>query len=160
MTDIQFNKDVEEFIHAANNNDLRMLMVGGTAVNYYGYKRHSADIDFWIEPSEKNFHRLLKTLQEIGYKLDSLPDKVKKAEQNISLKISPDFEIELITNFNPGKTFEQAFSESVNIELRKQQLLKWNVISLHDLISSKIKSGRPKDQLDIQELRRINPDKI
>ncbi|MCF8228678.1 MAG: nucleotidyltransferase [Bacteroidales bacterium] len=159
MSNIQFNKDVEAFIHAANKNNLRMLMVGGIAVNYYGYKRHSADIDFWIEPSKENFHRLLKTLQEIGYKLDSLPDTVKQSEQNISLKISPDFEIELITNFNPGKTFDQAYQESVKIEVKKQHLLKWNVLSLEDLITSKAKSGRPKDLLDIQELKKINFEK-
>lgn len=158
MSDIQFHKEVEQFIHTANKNNLRMLMVGGIAVNFYGYKRHSADINFWIEPSEENFHRLLKTLHEIGYKLDSLPDKVKQAEQNISLKISPDFEIELITNFNPGKTFSQAYKESVKIEVKKQHLLKWNILSLEDLITSKIKSGRPKDLLDVRELKRINFD--
>ena len=25
------------------------LMVGGGAVNFHGYQRHSADVDFWIE---------------------------------------------------------------------------------------------------------------
>jgi hypothetical protein len=34
--------------------------------------------------------------------------------------------------------------------------LKWNIISFDDLVSSKIKSGRPKDLLDVQELQRIN----
>ncbi len=41
MSDIQFHKEVEQFIHAANKNNLRMLMVGGIAVNYYGYKRQN-----------------------------------------------------------------------------------------------------------------------
>jgi len=33
--------------------------------------------------------------------------------------------------------------------------MKWNIISFEDLINSKVKSGRPKDLLDIKELQRI-----
>nr|WP_276203427.1 DUF6036 family nucleotidyltransferase [Flavobacterium sp. KMS] len=34
--------------------------------------------------------------------------------------------------------------------------LRWNVLSLEDLITSKIKANRAKDLLDIQQLREIN----
>jgi hypothetical protein len=39
--------------------------------------------------------------------------------------------------------------------------MKWNVLSVDDLITSKIKSGRTKDLLDIEELKKImeNPQK-
>lgn len=41
-----FNSDVNHFIFLANKNEVRMLLVGGGAVNLYGYQRHSADVDF------------------------------------------------------------------------------------------------------------------
>ena len=151
-----FNDEVYQFIAACNQYSVKMLLVGGSAVNYYGYKRHSADIDFWIDSSIKNLENLLKALKHIGYLFDSFPDEVVSGSQNISLKFSPDLEIELITRFNPGKTFEVAFKESVEFNPKGQKLLKWNIISYDGLINSKLKSARPKDLLDIKELQRIN----
>jgi glutathione synthase/RimK-type ligase-like ATP-grasp enzyme len=42
----KFNLEVLGFIEAANRHRLRMLLVGGSAVNYYGYKQHSTNVDF------------------------------------------------------------------------------------------------------------------
>ncbi len=151
-----FNSDVYDFLENCSKFKVRMILVGGSAVNFYGYKRHSADIDFWIDNSPLNFSNLLRALNNLGYRIDSFPDKVMKSRQNISIKISPDLEIELITNLNPGKTFEEALAESVIFEIEGQKLLKWNIISYKDLINSKVKSGRPKDMLDVHELQRIN----
>lgn len=41
-----FPNRVERFIKAANRHGLKMILVGGGAVNFYGYQRHSADLDF------------------------------------------------------------------------------------------------------------------
>jgi len=150
-----FNQDVYNFIEACGKSKVRMILVGGNAVNYYGYKRHSADIDFWIDNSPSNLENLLLALKEIGYEVSDFPLEVKNGNQNITLKFSPDLEIELITRFNPGKTFNEAFIDSVEFIAAGQKLLKWNILSFQDLINSKIKSGRPKDLLDVQELQRI-----
>ncbi|MFA5588139.1 MAG: hypothetical protein WC987_05160, partial [Mariniphaga sp.] len=91
-----FPDRVKEFIACATKNQLEMLLVGGGAVNFYGYQRHSADIDFWVNSTSENLQRLLKTLQDLGYNIQSLPQTIFEGEQNISLKISPVFELELI----------------------------------------------------------------
>jgi hypothetical protein len=44
-----FKNQVSDFIIKANENGVRMLLVGGGAVNFHGYQRQSANIDFWIE---------------------------------------------------------------------------------------------------------------
>lgn len=150
-----FNKEVYDFIKTSNRFGVKMIMVEGSAVNYYGYKRHSADIDFWIDNSGKNLNKLLKVVKQLGYELDSFPKEVISANQNVSLKFSPDVEIELITRFNPGKSFQQAFDDCVEFVAGDEKYLKWNIISFDDLINSKMKAGRPKDLLDVQELKRI-----
>ena len=154
-----FNKEVYDFIKACNQFGVKMIMVGGSAVNYYGYKRHSADIDFWIDNSEENLDKLLKALKQAGYELDSFPEEVAAGNQNISLKFSADVEIELITRFNPGKTFQEALDESVEFISGSEKYLRWNIISFDDLITSKLRSGRPKDLLDVQELKRLKGEK-
>ena len=147
-----FPERVKSFIKAANKNKVNMILVGGGAVNFHGFQRHSADIDFWIDLSKENIEKLIRTLQDLGYKLDDFPKKVKSGEQNISIKISPVFEIELITNFNPGKNFAQAFRDSV---LVKKEGFNYHVLEFNDLIKSKIASERTKDKLDVEELQKI-----
>jgi hypothetical protein len=69
---------IDEFLILANKNKVRMLMIGGGAVNFHGYQRHSADVDFWIETTDENFQRLVKVFQEMDYQIDDFPMEVKK----------------------------------------------------------------------------------
>src|SRR5690606_32517302 len=143
----------------ANKYQVRMLMVGGGAVNFHGYQRHSADVDFWIEVTEENLKNLVSVFREMNYEIDDFPDEVKNKEQNISIKFSPiDMDLELITNFSVNKPFEEAYNESVEAVVKGYTVLKYRVLSLEDLITSKVKAGRPKDLLDIQQLKEINKD--
>lgn len=147
-----FPERVDLFIKIANSQQLRMILVGGGAVNFHGYQRHSADIDFWVDISEENLKKLHLIINELGYDLEELPELVKKGQQNISIKISPAFELELITNFYPGKSFNEAFKDSVLVE---KDDLNYHVLNYFDLINSKITSDRIKDKLDVEELQRI-----
>ncbi len=149
----KFPERIDDFIKSATKNGLRMIMVGGGAVNFHGFQRHSADVDFWIDISDENLKKLLYVLNEIGFQLSDLPEMVKNGEQNISIKISPVFDLELITNFNPKKTFDEAFEKSILVERNDISYL---VLDYHDLIHSKIASDRIKDKLDVAELQRIN----
>ncbi len=50
---------IDTFVSLANHFSVRMIMVGGGAVNFHGYQRHSADVDFWIDTSEENLKNLI-----------------------------------------------------------------------------------------------------
>lgn len=153
-----WNTAIENFIMLSTKHKVRMLMVGGAAVNFHGYQRHSADVDFWIDTSDENFDKLVAVFRDMDYEIDDFPEAVKKRQQNISVKFSPvDFDLELITNFSVNKPFDEAYkqSETVTLEKNNKQLI-WRVISLEDLITRKIKSGRPIDLLDIQQLQKKN----
>jgi hypothetical protein len=152
-----WEENINSFVTLANRYKVRMLMVGGAAVNFHGYQRHSADVDFWIETTEENFKKLVIVFNEMGYEIDDFPLAVKQQQQNISVKFSPeDLNLELITNFSVNKSFEEAYRDSEITEVSNNQFLRWNVLSLEDLITSKVKANRPKDLLDIQQLREIN----
>lgn len=148
-----FNSDVNQFIELANKHQVRMLLVGGGAVNLYGYQRHSADVDFWIDISLENIEKIRQTIVEFGINMESFPQEVLNGEQNISIKISPISELELITKFNPNCSFAEAYARKTEI---KNEGLVYSIINLSDLINSKVKSLRPKDLLDIYELKRIH----
>ncbi|MEQ8910491.1 MAG: nucleotidyltransferase [Vicingaceae bacterium] len=153
---MKFEEEANRFVELCLKQSVEILLVGGAAVNFYGYKRHSADIDFWINPTEENFNKLLTVFENLGYAIENLPEKVKQGKQNISIKISPEQEIEIITNFNPNKTFNEAYKEANEYKIGKANIKKMKVIHLNDLIASKSKSRRTKDMLDIVELKRLH----
>ncbi len=152
-----WDAQVREFIVAANLRGVRMLMVGGGAVNWHGYKRHSADVDFWLERTPENLERLRLAVNDIGYGIDAFPSEIHDGLQNVSLKFSPvDLDVELITRFSVNRSFDDAFADSIRVQGSGPDGHYWRVMSLDDLVTSKMKAGRPKDLLDIQELRRLH----
>lgn len=155
MTKI-WKETIDEFLREASEEEVKMLLVGGSAVNFHGYQRHSADVDFWIETTDENFSKLIRVFRKMGDEIDYFLAKDKNREQNISVKFSPaDLNLELITNFSIGKTFDEAFVESEKVVIKDHNLYKWNVLNLEDLLESKKRAGRPKDLLDILELKSI-----
>ena len=153
---LNFEEDVWMFISLAQKYQVRMLMVGGGAVNFYGYQRHSADVDFWIDTTPSNLLALRNALNELGYEFDDFPEDVKNGQQNISIKISPVIDIELITSFNPGRSFDECYEQRYSAtNTVNGETVSYDVIAFNDLINSKIKAGRPKDLYDVIELRKI-----
>jgi hypothetical protein len=57
------------------NHQVDFIVVGGAAVNHYGYNRPSGigsyrsslkvDLDFWYRPTVANYHKLLRALDEL-----------------------------------------------------------------------------------------------
>lgn len=72
-----WKQNIDQFLKEASREGVKMLLVGGGAVNFHGYQRHSADVDFWIDTSEENFSKLLRVFKRMGYEIDSFPYKFK-----------------------------------------------------------------------------------
>ena len=152
----KWGENIDAFIKNANDLGVRMVMVGGGAVNFHGYQRHSTDVDFWIDTTEENFSKLVQVFNELGYELSDFPEDVKNQLQNISVKFSPiGLNLELITKFSSTKSFEEAFNNSELVEINENEVLRWHVLSYEDLIDSKLQAQRPKDLLDIQQLEKL-----
>jgi len=165
----EWSNNILRFYELAQQESVRMIMVGGGAVNFHGYKRHSADVDFWIDTSSENLQKLIDVLQKMNYSIHYFPEEVLQSNQNISVKFSPKepLNLELITRFSVNKYFDkiyknEAISTSKNAAPaggQGDQDIKVKVLNYDDLITSKVKSNRPKDLLDIQELERVNNSK-
>jgi hypothetical protein len=76
-----WEENINSFVSLANKHKVRMLMVGGGAVNFHGYQRHSADVDFWIETTEENFRKLVIVFNEMGFQIDDFPLEVKEQKK-------------------------------------------------------------------------------
>lgn len=150
-----WKENITDFIEYANKHEVKMLLVGGGAVNFHGYQRHSADVDFWIKTDQGNLSKLVATFKDMGFELEEFPEEVRNKMKNISVKFTPeDLDLELITKFEISKTFDQAYESAEEVNIVGFPLKKWKVLSFDDLIESKTRAARPKDLLDIDQLRK------
>ena len=54
--------EVLNFLHAFNIHGVKFLVVGGYAVNHYGYSRTTADIHIYLQDSVDNRKRIIDTI--------------------------------------------------------------------------------------------------
>ena len=149
------NKQILDVWKYLLENEVNYLTIGGLAVNIYGYGRNTGDIDIFIEDSISNRQKLRKAIQQLG---------LGDFESINTMQFLPGW-----TDFNLNINFRLDIMTSVkgleNISF-KELLEKANIIVINDvpvyfldydnLIIAKKASNRPKDQLDIEELEKIN----
>ncbi|MEZ5345357.1 MAG: hypothetical protein R2681_07360 [Pyrinomonadaceae bacterium] len=59
--------DFREFLKLLNKQNVRYILIGGYADNYYGYVRPSGDLDIWIPVELKNTEKLIEATEEFGF---------------------------------------------------------------------------------------------
>lgn len=150
---------LEDFIQTFNQYGVEYIAVGGVAVNHHGYSRASNDIDFWYKPTIENFEKIIQALNKLGYDTHELNLMVFDADKTI-LRLPLDyFKVELIPGLYEGmKSVDsrREFNHSLKrCEENRMGNAWFKVLGFDDLIHFKELSGRPKDLLDILELKNI-----
>lgn len=152
-----WDEKICSFIESAYNQEVRMIMVGSGAMDFYRHKNPCVGFDFWVEATSKNLTKIMAILKDLGSEIMNLPLPVLDRKQNISVQFSSSsLNLELITNFIVDKSFSWAYDDSVEISLQENSNVKWRVLALEDLIDSKSKSLDPRDLMELQELKRLN----
>lgn len=127
-------------------------MIGGYAYNLYRNPRATGDIDFFVELSATNETRMRTVLMQFGFG-DTLPPvetPLLVDGKIIMLGRSP-FRIDLLTSI-AGVTFAEVESTSQIVEFGGLEV---KVISPVTLLKNKQATGRPKDLVDVIELRKL-----
>ena len=130
--------------------EVEFILVGGVAVNFYGYSRSTGDIDIWLKPDNLNKEKLLKMLREYGIEEADI-ETLSHSDfaQVLAFHIgSPPFLIDFLTHI-AGVRWEDAWPNRVEADMDG---LKLNFIHLNQLKANKLASGRPKDLEDIRRL--------
>lgn len=148
MAKRQLTPEFREFLECLNHAGVEYLLVGGYAVNHYGYHRFTEDIDFWIAVSDENFDRLLEAVRLFfGENLAGLDKKFLQNNESLFLGGVPN-KIEVFQNAS-GLQFDEAYSRRVDTTLEG---LPVKMICLTDLKANKRASGRNKDLADLDNL--------
>jgi len=144
----QLTPEFREFLECLNRAGVEYLLVGGFAVNFYGYHRFTGDIDFWIAVSDANYDRFLEAVRLFFEgDLQGLDKAFLRNNETIFFGYVPN-KIEVIQNAS-GVEFATAYSRRQQTEIDGVPV---NLIALEDLKENKRASGRAKDLADLENL--------
>jgi hypothetical protein len=146
MATIQLPPDFKEFLRLLSSSKVEYLVIGGYAVNYYGFARATADLDIWIAIDPGNAERVAGVLRQFGFAQASAAAFLEPGKI-IRMGVPP-IRLEILTSIS-GVDFADCYSRALAAELDGVRV---NLIHLDDLKRNKRASGRLKDRLDLEEL--------
>jgi hypothetical protein len=128
---------------------VRYLLIGGYAVNYYGYIRATGDMDIWVAVDPDNAGKIVDVLKIFGFgDQPTITPELFMQENKIIRMGVPPVRLEISTSIS-GVTFDECYSTRIVDELDEIEV---NLIDLENLTKNKKASGRPKDIADLEKL--------
>lgn len=156
----------EKVFRELNKAKVEYLVVGGVAVNLYGYLRFTGDLDLLLFLDKENLRKMDKVMKKMKYS-ERLPVSVLALEDKIQVrKWLMEKNMKAYT-FNPPKNnllqidiiIEDSLKFSVfkkKKNIKKMGALKIPVVSIKDIIKMKKKAHRDKDMIDLQVLEYLS----
>ncbi|MEO8853097.1 MAG: hypothetical protein ABI359_04915 [Ginsengibacter sp.] len=140
------------FFSCAQENKVRYMIIGGYAVNYYGYNRNTGDLDIWMAPTNENKLAFIQTLLCLNYSEDEVaPLYQKDFTQPFVTTISGDGPtIDFLTVVHFSLSYDEAESKKEVYEIVPGIFI--NITPYDFLINMKLKARRDKDLWDVARL--------
>jgi predicted nucleotidyltransferase len=140
--------DFLDLLRFLNEEKVEYLVVGGMAVNYYGYHRSTGDLDLWVAVTQANQERLAMALHKFGFSAKSLarkpllekPKFIRIGEQPVRVELHSEI---------TGVDFEDCMRRAEKCRIQGIEI---PLISLQDLRKNKTAAGRAKDVADLEAL--------
>lgn len=150
-----YHKEFLKLLSCFEKHHVRYLIVGGLAINKYGYHRTTGDVDFYLKDSIENRHNLINALEEAGYGRFEELLRAQIIAGYCEIMMDSGMYADLMTEI-PGLPKEE-FDEQYQMALKDQiEGISIRFIHYNHLIKNKRATGRPKDLLDIEELEKLN----
>jgi predicted nucleotidyltransferase len=147
-----FSVDMKQLLRLFEEHGVQYALVGGHAVNYYGYVRTTQDMDLLVLPTAENAERIMEALSAFGFGGARIPRELFERDKGaVHLGAEPN-RIDILTSLK-GVDNENIFKGSQLVEIDGVSV---NIISLEDLVRVKRSSDRPRDLADADELAKIN----
>lgn len=147
-----------------NKCSVEYLIAGGTAVALHGYLRASTnssgmitdkpDLDFWYNPTYKNYFNLLNALEELGQDVTRFKkEKTPKPNKSFFRYELDKFTLDLLPELKASLKFRPSYNRRAIVRLNGIEI---HFIGYEDLILDKQTNARPKDNNDVERLKARN----
>lgn len=150
-----FDSEYLLFFKCAIKCNLRYLIIGGYAVNYYGYVRNTHDLDIWLAPTNKNRDAFIETLLCMKYSESEVEPLRSEnfTEHYIGTIGTVNSSLDFITIVHHNISFNNAEKDKISFSVKKDVVI--NFVPYNFLIDMKLLARREKDMLDISELNKL-----
>jgi hypothetical protein len=134
---------------------VKYLTIGGFAVNIHGYGRNTGDIDIFIEDTIENRENLRIALKNAGIGDYENIKTMQFIPGWTDISLNFDLRLDIMTSVKglENNTFEQLLEKAYITEINDVPVY---FLDYDNLIKAKKATNRLKDQLDIEELEKIN----
>lgn len=136
--------------------DIRFVLVGGLAVNAWGYVRGTRDVDVVPDPSRENLERFDSLLKELGGRvevegrlLDSNAISMFLNTGDRTLVATELGHVDVLQGLPQVPSFAVLNAEAADVDLGGMVV---RVCSLDHLLAMKRASERPRDRDDLEAL--------
>ena len=138
-----------------NEKNVRYLTIGGLAVNIYGYTRNTGDTDILLEDTTENRINLRAAFKQIGIGDFPQIETMQFVAGYTDFTISYDLRLDVMTSIKglENANFDELLQNATIVYLNEVPVY---FIDYDSLILAKKATNRLKDQLDIEELNKLN----
>ena len=150
-----FNEEFLRLIDTFQKFNVKYMVVGGFAVNHYGYRRTTGDCDIYLEDSIMNRQNLIDSLDAMAYgRFDELL-RVPIIAGYCEIMMDNGMYADLMTEMKGlDKSKFNDYYELATLDVIQDIPVRF--LHYNHLIENKKATGRNKDLLDIEELEKIN----
>jgi len=146
------DEDLIHFWTILNKYSVQYIMVGGFAVNLYGYTRATNDIDLLIKDDIVNRQKLAGAFSELGYGNISF-ETLQFVPGWTNFYIGAGIQLDIMTSL---KGVDLSFDECLRMApVAEIEGVMVPFLHINHLIQNKKVVNRPKDQIDVMELEKI-----
>lgn len=145
---MELNQDFQEFLRSFVEHDVHFLIVGGYALAAHGHPRYTKDLDVWVWTDPSNAQRIVAALEGFGFGGFGLT-AADFEEPDVVVQLGREPQRIDILTFATGLIFNEAYERRVSVDVGG---LSVPFISIHDLRTNKLATGRLRDQADVADL--------
>jgi predicted nucleotidyltransferase len=150
------NRHFRDFIALLAKHGVEYLVVGGYAVGFHGFPRYTGELDLFVAISKRNASGLVAAFSEFGFSdIGLMESDFLEPETIVEIGREP-LKVQVLTGID-GVAFDACYRRRVDFDDGQAAI---PFISLDDLIANKAAAPRPKDKIDLDELRRLREEKL
>ena len=144
------NRDFLDILRELSAAQADYLVIGAFAVGVHAEPRATGDLDVFVRPSGGNAERVFAALQKFGAPLTDLTVADLATAGTVFQMGVPPYRIDIINEIS-GVSFEDAWQGRVMVDIDGFAV---SFIGREELLRNKIASGRNKDIIDVELLRK------
>lgn len=149
-----FDEEIVNLFEALNHNQVLYIVVGGLATNLHGYDRYTGDVDIWLKDTPDNRHQLRKAFVECGMPDYPMIETMQFVPGWTDFRLNNSLRLDIMTEMKgiDDYNFDECFEMAAVADIEGADI---PFLHISQLIDNKKAVNRPKDQLDVHALERI-----